>query len=91
VADGVLIYAFRGAKWKAGLQMVATGLLLLNHDPFGLPIEALGSILLWAAALVTLWTGYTYFAAYFRQVAAGPGAATPAPPPQTRDDSNEDV
>jgi CDP-diacylglycerol---glycerol-3-phosphate 3-phosphatidyltransferase len=77
VADGVHIYAFRAAKWKAGLQMFATGLLLLNHGPLDLPMEQVGRVVLWAAALVTLWTGYDYFVAYFRQSgqAAGRGPA----------------
>jgi cardiolipin synthase len=80
VADGVHIYAFRGAKWKAGLQMVATGMLLVNHDPFGLPLELLGGIALWAAALVTLWTGYDYFRAYFRESGRRPAETAPDSP-----------
>ena len=83
VADGVEIYAFRAAKWKAGLQMVATGMLLVHHDPFGLPMQLLGDVALWAAAAITLWTGYDYFMAYFRpksQARGTPGASA-APPP----------
>ena len=79
VADGVHIYAFRAAKWKAGLQMVATGMLLINHDPFGVPMLAAGRVMLWAAAMITLWTGYDYFAAYFRQVALHPAGGAPDP------------
>jgi CDP-diacylglycerol---glycerol-3-phosphate 3-phosphatidyltransferase len=93
VADGVHIYAFRGAKWKAGLQMVATGMLLVNHDPFGLPMAAAGQVMLWAAALLTLWTGYDYFRAYFRQVGSGPLYPSPAGVPvnAAEGDGNEDV
>ena len=95
VADGVHIYAFRGAKWKAALQMVATGMLLLNHDPFGLPVEAAGRVMLWAAALLTLWTGYDYFRAYFRQAGTNPlrPAAPGSPGKAAADeaDGNEDV
>jgi len=75
--DGVEIRVVRGAKWKTGLQMLATGLLLVNHDPFGLPLEFTGRIVLWAAALVTLWTGYDYFAAYFRKT--GEQLSSPLP------------
>jgi phosphatidylglycerophosphate synthase len=69
-AEGVIIAAARGAKWKTGLQMTATGMLILHHDPFSLPIALLGQVVLWAAALWTLWTGYGYFAAYYRGGAA---------------------
>lgn len=65
--DNVQIHVVRGAQWKTGLQMMAIGMLLLNHDPFGLPVELAGRVVLWAAAVVTLWTGWNYFAAYFHQ------------------------
>jgi CDP-diacylglycerol---glycerol-3-phosphate 3-phosphatidyltransferase len=78
--DGVEIHVVRGAKWKTALQMVATGMLLVNHDPFGMPMGMLGGIVLWAAALVTLWTGYDYFRAFFRASGRSPAAPTPLRP-----------
>jgi CDP-diacylglycerol--glycerol-3-phosphate 3-phosphatidyltransferase len=49
------------AKWKTTLQLVALGALILGG---GLPKEAwihiVGSISLWAAAALTLVTGYDY-------------------------------
>lgn len=68
--DGVEIPAIKAAKWKTVSQMLATGPLLLNHDPFGIPMEATGRIVLWAATALTLWSGYGYFSAYFRSRAA---------------------
>jgi phosphatidylglycerophosphate synthase len=68
------------AKWKTTLQMVATGLLLLHHDPFGLPLEAIGRVLLWAAMVITVWTGYQYFTAFFHPQ-RGSLVTRPAPPP----------
>jgi CDP-diacylglycerol--glycerol-3-phosphate 3-phosphatidyltransferase len=60
------------AKWKTVLQMVALGMLQLALAPlwegFGLPLEWLPNfqtfayVLIWIAALVTLWTGWQYFA-----------------------------
>ena len=60
------------AKWKTTLQMLALGALQLALVPlwegFGLPLEWLPQfqtfayVLLWIAALVTLWTGWQYFA-----------------------------
>jgi cardiolipin synthase (CMP-forming) len=66
------------AKWKTGVQMVALGLLLLGHQGAHfmglgiLPMDALGAILLWIAALLTLITGWDYLTAGLRH-------ATPPP------------
>ncbi|WP_181706822.1 CDP-diacylglycerol--glycerol-3-phosphate 3-phosphatidyltransferase [Chthonobacter rhizosphaerae] len=55
----------RLAKWKTTIQLVAIGFLLAG--PAGdklLPgINDTGLVLLWTAALVTLYTGYDYFRA----------------------------
>jgi cardiolipin synthase (CMP-forming) len=51
----------RLAKWKTGVQMGAIFLLLLGPGgPDWLHAGWLGNILLWAAALLTLVTGYAY-------------------------------
>jgi CDP-diacylglycerol--glycerol-3-phosphate 3-phosphatidyltransferase len=58
------------AKWKTTLQLVALGAQLLarNWDGFGWDFDYLvwfqtfADILIWAAAVVTLWTGWQYFA-----------------------------
>jgi len=65
-AEGVVLAAVKGAKWKTLLQMIAVGMLLLHHGPLGLPMEAAGRVMLWVAALWTLVTGYWYFSDYFR-------------------------
>jgi CDP-diacylglycerol--glycerol-3-phosphate 3-phosphatidyltransferase len=64
--EGVAIAAVRGAKAKTIMQMVATGFMLMNNDPFGMPTTAIGRSLLWISAVWTVWTGYTYFAEYYR-------------------------
>jgi CDP-diacylglycerol--glycerol-3-phosphate 3-phosphatidyltransferase len=64
--DGVAIAAKRGAKAKALLQMIATGTLMIGEDLFGVPLGSIGRGVLWLAAVVTLWTGYIYFAEYYR-------------------------
>jgi len=71
--EGVAVSASQAAKWKTVLQMFATGFLLLSHDPFGLPMALIGRGLLWAVAAWTLWTGYTYFTAYYRGRPASKG------------------
>ena len=56
------------AKWKTTLQMIALGVLLAG--PAGekvVPgIMTTGFLLLWLAALLTLWTGFDYLKAAIR-------------------------
>jgi cardiolipin synthase len=67
------------AKWKTGAQMVALALLLLGTAGARwmglglLPVAQLGSALLWAAAVLTLVTGWDYLTAGLRHTT--PGAA----------------
>jgi cardiolipin synthase len=61
------------AKWKTALQLVAVGFLLAGNAgdqlifavvDLGFPIVTfIGLALLWASALLTLYTGYDYFRA----------------------------
>ncbi|WP_075215493.1 CDP-diacylglycerol--glycerol-3-phosphate 3-phosphatidyltransferase [Mongoliimonas terrestris] len=55
----------RLAKWKTTIQLVAIGFLLAGPagDKLVPGINDTGLILLWTAALVTLYTGYDYFRA----------------------------
>jgi cardiolipin synthase len=69
----------RLAKWKTGLQMGALGTLLAGdsgaawlHLGF-MPVGLAGAFLLWAAACLTLVTGWDYLRAGLRNV--GPKAA----------------
>lgn len=59
------------AKWKTAIQMVALGFLLIG--PAGDDIlphtTTIGIILLWIAALVTIYTGYDYFKAGIKHLA----------------------
>jgi len=56
------------AKWKTGIQMLALGFLLAGESgalvmPDALPAIAVGEYGLWAAAILTLYTGYDYLRA----------------------------
>ncbi|WEK48609.1 MAG: CDP-diacylglycerol--glycerol-3-phosphate 3-phosphatidyltransferase [Candidatus Kaistia colombiensis] len=55
----------RLAKWKTALQMVAISFLLAGPagDAYFPYTTLIGLVLLWASALVTLYTGYDYFRA----------------------------
>lgn len=49
------------AKWKTALQMLSLGFLIIGTaSPSAIPSVMIGEICLWAAALLTLWTGYDY-------------------------------
>jgi cardiolipin synthase len=58
------------AKWKTTLQLIAVGFLIVGHaGNVILPgTVVIGTILLWIAALLTLYTGYDYFKAGIRHV-----------------------
>jgi cardiolipin synthase (CMP-forming) len=54
----------RLAKWKTGIQMGAIGVLLVGDaGPSGLPLIVIGELMLWAAAVLTIITGYDYLRA----------------------------
>jgi cardiolipin synthase len=66
----------RIAKWKTAIQMVAIALLLVGpaidnippeSDPVGI-VTGAGIAMLWAAALITMYTGYDYFRAGLKHV-----------------------
>jgi len=59
----------RLAKWKTVIQMVAIGVLIVGDaGPGFLPVAAIGEMLLWVAAFLTLVTGYDYLQAGFRHM-----------------------
>jgi cardiolipin synthase len=64
----------RLSKWKTAIQMVAMAFLILGDaGPPG--TETVGLIALWAAAALTLVTGYTYFRGGLRHATAKPAPA----------------
>ena len=70
------------AKWKTTVQMVALGFLVVGPagPAFGGGVDCLvvGAVLFWAAALLTLVTGWDYLRASLGKVAR-PRRGTPAP------------
>ena len=46
------------AKWKTTVQLVALGLLIAA--PMLLGLVVVGHVLLWVAAILTVWTGWEY-------------------------------
>jgi len=75
----------RLAKWKTAIQMVAIGTLLVGDaGPGWLPVVALGEMMLWLAALLTLVTGYDYLRAGLKHmyVEDTPQAGSPVDTPK---------
>lgn len=76
------------AKWKTFVQMVALGFLIVgNAAPSSIPAQVIGEVGLWAAAVVTLITGWDYLKAALSHVVSDtipehgrPPARPPAPP-----------
>ncbi len=57
------------AKWKTTIQIFALGFLLVGEaSPDMIPSILIGNICLWAAALLTLYTGYDYLKAGMRHM-----------------------
>lgn len=70
-AGGRVMAATWQGKVKTIAQNVAIAALLFHFESFGLPAHEIGLSLLLVATVLTLWSGYAYFAEYFRSVAEG--------------------
>jgi cardiolipin synthase (CMP-forming) len=64
----VKVHVTQLAKWKTTAQMIALAVLLAGPaaDTILPGIHSAGLMLLWIAALLTLWTGYDYLTAAVR-------------------------
>lgn len=50
-------------KWKTTAQMLSITLLLYREDIAGLPVNTVGYVLLYIAAILTLWSMFNYLSA----------------------------
>jgi cardiolipin synthase len=64
----VRVHVTNLAKWKTTVQMVALGVLIAGPagDQLLAGVTWSGLVLLWIAALLTLWTGFDYLKAAIR-------------------------
>ena len=64
----VKVHVTQLAKWKTTMQMIALGVLLAGPagDEIVPGVTWTGLVMLWMAALLTLWTGYDYLKAAIR-------------------------
>lgn len=69
---GTVVAASWQGKAKTLCQNFAIASLLFHYPTIGLPAHELGLSLLFVATLLTLWSGYVYFAAFFRELLEQP-------------------
>jgi CDP-diacylglycerol---glycerol-3-phosphate 3-phosphatidyltransferase len=60
-AEGDVIAASKLGKWKTLTQIIAIIASLLHNIPFSALSFPFASIMLWIAALLTIWSGIEYF------------------------------
>jgi CDP-diacylglycerol--glycerol-3-phosphate 3-phosphatidyltransferase len=65
-ADGVVIAANWTGKLKAFTQLVATNFLILHYSYFSLDIHLIGTIMIWIALVLTVWSGLDFIFRYRR-------------------------
>lgn len=65
-ARNVSVPVTRLAKWKTGIQMAALIILLIDAGRVNEFFYYVGNIALWLAAILTIYTGYAYFAAVYK-------------------------
>ena len=70
-AGGQVVAASWLGKTKAVSQNIAIGALLFHYPTVGIPANEVGMIFLAVATALTLWSGYAYFADYFRGRSGG--------------------
>jgi CDP-diacylglycerol--glycerol-3-phosphate 3-phosphatidyltransferase len=66
VNDGIVIQASQIGKYKTVFQVVALLGLCLHYPYFGVDLHIVGMVFLWAALLVTLWSGADYFRQFYK-------------------------
>jgi len=61
VIEGIVIQASRLGKYKTILQASAVLGLALHYEYFKVDFHIVGMLFLWAALILTLWSGWDYF------------------------------
>jgi len=65
-SEGVVIAASSLGKFKAFVQLVATNLLILHYSYLSLDIHLMGTIMIWIALVLTVWSGIDFIIRYRR-------------------------
>lgn len=65
-AEGVVISASSGGKWKTATQMVAIPFIMAKEGLFGLPLYPIGHVLLFISLGISLYSALDYVVDFFR-------------------------
>lgn len=60
MTEGIVVPVSSLGKWKTTTQMIAIPFLMIYEPVFGIPVETIGDILLYIAALLSLWSALLY-------------------------------
>ncbi|MCD6137016.1 MAG: CDP-diacylglycerol--glycerol-3-phosphate 3-phosphatidyltransferase [Deltaproteobacteria bacterium] len=63
---GVVMGAVELSKYKTGFQIAAIIPLLIHYPYYGIDFHAVGTVLLWIALILTVWSGVRYVMKYRR-------------------------
>ena len=66
VNEGIVIQAESLGKYKTIFQSVALIGLCIHYSYFGADFHIIGMFFLWAALILTLWSGWEYFRQFIR-------------------------
>jgi CDP-diacylglycerol--glycerol-3-phosphate 3-phosphatidyltransferase len=67
INEGIIISASQLGKYKTLLQVIATTTLICHYSYYSIDFHNVGIISLWAALVLTMWSGLEYFRGFFRQ------------------------
>ncbi|ODS36588.1 MAG: CDP-diacylglycerol--glycerol-3-phosphate 3-phosphatidyltransferase [Candidatus Altiarchaeales archaeon WOR_SM1_79] len=67
INEGIVISASQLGKYKTLLQVIATTTLICHYPYYSIDLHNVGMIFLWAALVLTVWSGLDYFRGFFRQ------------------------
>ena len=63
-ARGIVIAAKPIGKWKAFIQMAALNTLVLHYDYFDIPVHQVGTVAVYVAVTITLYSGWDYWRSF---------------------------
>jgi CDP-diacylglycerol--glycerol-3-phosphate 3-phosphatidyltransferase len=63
-AEGLIIGAEGGGKWKAAIQMVAIPFMMVDPGIWGIPLFKIGEVLLYISVFFSLWSAKTYIVGF---------------------------
>lgn len=71
-SEGMVIAADRWGKLKTFVQMAALFALILHYPYASIDFQQVGTILIWAAAIITVASGFSYYFTFFNSSSSTP-------------------